>query len=111
MPKAYLGTLIHSVVAHDTLYRISIEYNTTISNILAFNIISNPYDIQIGQKIIVPISPPEAELYTVQSGDTLYLIAKKYHMALDNLVKYNYSLHPPYLVYPGQHLVVTPSLK
>jgi LysM repeat protein len=111
MLKAHFGTLIHSVVAHDTLYHIAIEYNTTVSNILAFNTISNPYDIQIGQKIIVPLSPPEAELYTVRTGDTLYLIAKKYQMALDNLVKYNYSLQPPYLVYPGQHLVITPSLK
>ena len=110
MPIAYFGTLTYTVVAGDTLYTITRNYNTTISNTLKFNNIPNPNYIMIGQKIILPLSPPEAIIYTVKPGDTLYRIALKYGTSVDNLTKYNY-LTPPYIIYPGQQLVVTASLK
>ena len=109
-PTAYFGTLIYTVVPGDNLYRIARNYNTTLENVLKFNKITNPTLIHPGQKIIIPLSPPEAIIYTVKSGDNLYRIAIKYGTTVNNLTKYNY-LSSPYIIYPKQHLVVTASLK
>jgi LysM repeat protein len=110
MPVAYFGTLNYTVVAGDTLGKIAHDYNSTVANILKFNTIPNPDLIFVGQKIIVPLSPPEAIIYTVKRGDSLYTIAQRYGTSVSNLVKYNY-LTPPFIIYPGQQLVVTASLR
>lgn len=110
MPTAYFGTLNYTVVAGDTLYRIASKYNTTVANILKFNSLANPRIIAVGQKIIIPLSPPEAIIYSVQKNDTLYNIARKYKTFVTNLIQFNY-LSPPYIIHPGQQLVVTASLK
>ena len=110
MPTAYFGTLAYTVVAGDSLYKIAHNYNTTIENILLFNYIPNPDLIYIEQEIMIPLSPPEAIIYTVKPEDSLYSIARKYGTSVNNLVQFNY-LESPYTIYPGQHLVVTASLK
>lgn len=110
MPTAYFGTVNHVVKQGDTLYSIARAYNTTIGNLLRFNKVPNPNMIRIGQIIIVPLSPPEAIIYTVKQGDTLYSISQTYGTTVNNLIKYNY-LSPPYTIYPGQQLVVTASLR
>ena len=110
MPTAYFGTLVYTAVPGDNLYTISHNYNTTIENVLKFNNIPNPNLIYIGQKIVIPLSPPEAIIYTVKSGDSLYRIAMRYGTYVNNLIMFNY-LTPPYVIYPGQQLVVTASLK
>lgn len=110
MPTPYFGTLDYTVVPNDNLYKIARDYNSTVSNILKFNSIPNPNLIFVGQSIVIPLSPPEAIIYTVKSGDTLYSIARKYGTFVDNLIKFNY-LAPPYIIYPNQQLVVTASLR
>lgn len=110
MPAAYFGTIDHTVVPGDTLYAISQKYNTTVENILKFNRIADPDRIYPQQVITVPLSPPEAIIYTVEPRDTLYRIAQIQGTSVENLIRYNY-LKPPYVIYPGQNLVVTASLK
>lgn len=110
MPTAYFGTLNYTVVRGDNLYTISRNYNTTVANVLKFNNIPNPNLIYVGQRIVIPMSPPEAIIYTVKPGDTLYSIAMRHGTYVDNLIMFNY-LTPPYIIYPGQQLVVTASLK
>ena len=109
-PTAYFGTLNYTVSPGDTLFNISHNYNTTLENILKFNFIPNTNLIYPGQKIVIPLSPPEAIIYTVKPGDSLYSIAIRYGTFIDNLIKFNY-LTPPYIIYPGQQLVVTASLR
>lgn len=110
MPIAYFGTLTYTVAPGDNLYTIAHNYNTTLENVLKFNNIPNTNLIYPGQKIVIPLSPPEAIIYTVVQGDSLYKIARKYGTFVDNLIRYNY-LRSPYIIYPGQQLVVTASLK
>lgn len=110
MPTAPLGTMEYDVVQGDSLYSIARQFNTTIENILKFNNIPNSNIIYIGQPITIPLSPPEAIIYTVNRGDTLYKIAAKYGTSVENLIQFNYLL-PPYTIYPGHQLVVTASLK
>lgn len=110
MPVAPLGTLTYTVVPGDTLYGIARKYNSTVANILKFNYIPNPNLIFVGQQIIIPLSPPEAIIYTVVPGDSLYLIAVRFGTQVRTLIEFNY-LVPPYIIYPGQQLVVAASLK
>lgn len=110
MPEAYFGTINYTVAPGNTLYSIARTYNSTVENIQKFNYIPNPNLIFVGQKIIIPLSPPEAIIYTVKRGDTLYRIAQIYGTTVTNLAIYNY-LSAPYTIYPGQHLVVTASLR
>jgi LysM repeat protein len=110
MLPAYFGTLAYIVSPGDSLFNIAKKYNTTIENILKFNDIPNINMIRTGQQIIVPMSPPESILYTVRPGDSLYNIALRHGTFVDNLIRFNY-LNPPYIIYPGQQLIVTASLK
>jgi len=110
MPTAPLGTFSYIVKSGGTLSEIAKRYNTTVSNILIFNQIAKPNLIYVDQKIIIPQSPPEAIIYTVHSGDTLYSIAQKHGTQIDTIVDFNY-LSNPNLINSGQKLVVPVSLR
>ncbi len=110
MSTAYFGTLNYTVEPGDSLFKIAYNYNTTLENILKFNSIPNINMIYPGQNIVIPLSPPEAIIYTVVPGDSVYSIARKFGTNTDNIIRFNY-LYPPYIIYPGQQLVVTASLR
>ncbi|MDD2553589.1 MAG: LysM domain-containing protein, partial [Desulfotomaculaceae bacterium] len=44
--------------------------------------------------------------YTVQSGDTLFLIARRFGLTLDALLAANPGIRDPDLIYPGQVITV-----
>ena len=48
------GEIIHVVQAGDNLYRIALRYGTTYQELAAYNGISNPNAISIGQEIRIP---------------------------------------------------------
>ncbi|WP_300304346.1 LysM peptidoglycan-binding domain-containing protein [Anaerosolibacter sp.] len=109
-PTAPLGSFNYTIEVGDTLYGIARKFNTTISNIRIFNYIPNPDIIYVGQVLTIPESPAEAIIYTVQPGDTLNSIARAHGTYVNNLIIFNYLTHPD-LIYPGQQLVVTASLR
>ena len=109
-PKAPLGTVTYTIKSGDTLYEIANRFNTTVSNIMKFNRIYNPNIIFPDNKLTIPESPPEAIIYIVKKGDTLYDIAQKYGTQVHTIVEFNY-LKNPELIYPKQNLVVPVSLK
>ena len=47
--------------------------------------------------------------YHVQSGDTLYEIARRWGLPLESLISAN-NLRPPYTIFIGQQLVVPPGV-
>ncbi|MEL7567758.1 MAG: LysM peptidoglycan-binding domain-containing protein [Dehalobacterium sp.] len=108
--EPHLGAFVYTIEPGDTLYDIARKFNTTIDILRKFNNIPNPDLIFIGQKITVPYSPPEAIIYTVKPGDTLYSISRTYQTSVQNLIDFNY-LDNPDLIFSGQHLVVTASLR
>ncbi|PRX34718.1 LysM domain-containing protein [Orenia metallireducens] len=110
MPTAPLGTFSYIVKGGDTLFAIARRYNTTVSNIVAFNPISKQDTIYPGEVLIIPQSPPEAIIYTIRPGDSLHSIARKYGTQVDTIVEFNY-LENPNLIYTGQQLVVPTSLR
>ena len=77
---------------------------------MKFNRIHNPNIIFPDDKITIPESPPEAIIYMVKKGDTLYELAKKYGTQIHTIVDFNY-LENPDIIYPQQNLVMPVSLK
>lgn len=80
---------IYTVQNGDTLYSIAKKFNTTVNEIKSLNNLTSN-TISIGQKLKIP-SPINTSniIYTVKSGDTLYSIAKKYNVTVDEIKKLN----------------------
>lgn len=94
----------YTVKAGDTLSGIAKKYGTTYQALTAYNGIANPNLIYTGQKIKIPVEVTESEkMYTVQPGDTLSGIAKKYGTTYQVLAKLN-GISNPDLIYGGQVL-------
>ena len=82
----------YTVKKGDNLYAIAQKYNTTASAIMMLNNLPNT-NLAIGQKLQIPGSqinaPTSTTTYTVKSGDTLYMIARKFNTTVDALKRKN----------------------
>lgn len=107
---AALGT--YTVQSGDTLSGIASRYGTTVQALANLNGISNPNVIRVGQVLRLPSSttpkPTETQgawYYTVQSGDSLWAIARDqlgdYHR-VDEIKALNGLTSS--IIYPGQRL-------
>ena len=83
---------IYVVQSGDNLYKIANLYNTTVSEILNYNNLSNS-NLSIGQQLKIPESSNQVNInditYTVKSGDSLWSIARKYNTTPSELMAYN----------------------
>ena len=81
----------------DTLYGISNQFGVSVTELASLNGV-NAYTLQIGQVLKIPsrsgINPDNLFLYTVQKGDTLYSIAKKYGVSVSSIQNLNYLTSP-----------------
>ncbi|MGH2536644.1 MAG: LysM peptidoglycan-binding domain-containing protein [Candidatus Promineifilaceae bacterium] len=95
----------------DTLYRIALRFNTSVSAIAARNNLVNPNLIYAGQTLIIPGTagepppPTGGTTYTVQPGDTLSRIAARFGTTVQAIAVLN-NLSNPNLIYPGQVLQI-----
>lgn len=90
----------------DTLYKVAEQFNTTVSELKRLNNLTSD-TLQIGQQLVITESTiPEtpSNIYTVQSGDTLYSIASAYGISVQKLKELN-NLTSNNL-YIGQQLLV-----
>lgn len=95
---------IYIVRSGDTLSEIAQQFQTTVQIIAKENNIQNVNLIYPGQKLIVRSNCKYDcghRLYTVQRGDTLWSIAKRYHTTIANIVRLN-RIKNPNLIFPGQ---------
>jgi len=98
--------LIYKVKRGDSLYLIANSFSTTIQKIKSLNSLKSN-NLAIGQKLIIQNGTPEGStFYIVKSGDSPYLIANKYGMNLNVLLKLN-GLSSRSKIYPGQKLLIT----
>lgn len=72
----------YTVKAGDNLYRIAVNNNTTVANLMSWNNLTSEA-ITVGQKLIV------SETYAVKSGDTMYSIAKNNNLSVQQLQELN----------------------
>jgi LysM repeat protein len=120
------GRIIHEVQPYQALITIAKAYDVTVERILALNGLQADWPLQVGQKLLISpgnITPsptlsaierltPEADgryFHTVQSGETLSLIASFYEVPLSDLMSWN-GLDNNSIIRPEQKLLllVTP---
>jgi len=101
------GQTTHVVQNGENLFRIALNYGTTVQAITSANGIANPSQIQVGQQLVIPgtapepSSPSDGSTYVVQPGDNLFRIALRYNLNYLYLAQYN-GISNPSNVYVGQ---------
>jgi len=85
----------YTVQAGDTLFSIARRFGLTVEELMALNNLTST-NLQIGQVLIVsreittPTPPPtNTQVYTVQAGDTLFSIARRFGMTVEELMSLN----------------------
>lgn len=102
----------YTVQSGDTLSEIARDYGTTVDSLVSANNISDANFIVTGQTLTIPgtnggsddsggSEDTSSSSYTVQSGDTLSVIASDYGTTVDALVSAN-NISNPNLIYVGQ---------
>lgn len=74
----------------DSLYAIARRFNTTVEEIKALNNLMSDA-LSIGQQLRIPAATqtPNTSIYTVQRGDTLYAIARKFNTTVEEIKALN----------------------
>ena len=91
----------YTVVPGDTMWRIAVKHGIGLSDLMAANPqISDSALIFPGQTITIPST--NASTYTVVSGDTIWHIAKKQGIELNDLMAANPQITNSSLIFPGQ---------
>lgn len=107
-------TVFYTVKRGDTLGRIAEQYGTTVQQIAQLNGIQNVNLIYPGQVLRIHtnsnVHGSESNstgktYYTIKRGDSLWGIAKRYGVTVQNLVEWN-NIKTPNLIYPGQRLIL-----
>lgn len=126
------GQTEHVVQAGENLYRIALQYNTTVEAIAQANNITNPSLILVGQKLIIPAAgpspapttvpavtatpapvvtpaaPPVTEIvHVVQPGENLFRIALKYNLLTSIVAQYNGITNPEFILVGQQIRIPT----
>lgn len=97
-----IPTTNYTVKAGDTLTQIAKAHKVTTQQLVTLNHLTNPNLLKIGQVIKIPATTttstptpttpkpaPVALTYTIKKGDTLYSIAKKYGVTVQDIVTTN----------------------
>ena len=93
--------MIYTIKQGDTLYNIARTYNTTIDELVRINGLTRPNDLAVGQNILIPTNS-RTSTYTVVSGDTMYRIATRFGITLDELIMANPQINNPNIIQIGQ---------
>lgn len=93
----------------DTLSKIAQKFNTQEDIIMEINNIPFPDMIRKGKEIIVPINKDKYfEYYTIQKGDSLYAIARRYNINPELLSILN-GIDKEDYIYPNQEILIPKS--
>ncbi|KAL8349392.1 hypothetical protein RB601_001862 [Gaeumannomyces tritici] len=104
----------YTVVSDDTLTTISQKMQSGICNIVKASNLQNPNFIKLGEVLKVPTNPCKldnvsclakptenlscvkggASTYTIASGDTFFLVAQKFNLDVNALLKANQGVDP-----------------
>ncbi len=106
------GSMPYTVEEGDTLYNIARMYGTTVQQILAANPgLTEMSMLYIGQMLCVPMTKPcDGQNYTVQVGDTVYGIARKFGVTTAELLAANPGFNANNLVAGVLICIPSPSL-
>ena len=93
-PAPCPGGTVHTIAAGNTYYNLAQRYNTTVDAIRRANPGVDENNLQIGQKICIPVSPqpapcPGGTVHTIVAGNTYYNLAKQYNTTVDAIRRAN----------------------
>lgn len=98
--------VLYTVLPGNTLWGIANFFGTTTDEIAKLNDLADPQLIYPGQVLKIPVDRPMApRYYAVRPGDTLWSIAQRYGMTVNDILSIN-NLGNPNLIYPGQILML-----
>jgi membrane-bound lytic murein transglycosylase D len=123
-PAERISFIEHSVKRGETLSGIAARYGAAVADIQRLNGISRPDRISVGKKLRVPVSAaartqaapvgkvamdtgsqPRTIVHLVRPGDTIWGIARRYHVAAADLLAWN-SLSEDSLIRPGDRIQI-----
>lgn len=106
----------HTIRRGETLSHVALRFGTTVAALQALNQGVSPRDLQVGQRIKVPVERGVGELasaaasgdsnfrsYRVRRGDSLWNIAQRHNVSVDQLREWN-QLGRGSVIQPGQTL-------
>ena len=79
---------IYIVKKGDSLWKIARENNISVPELIDLNNL-NDLTLQINQKLLIPKKSKDNDTYIVKKGDTLWSIAKKLNIDVNELKKLN----------------------
>lgn len=107
--------ILYKVKKGDTLSKIALEYNTTVSHLVQINNIKNPNLIYTGEILTISCNHNNSQnnssnnqsiiTYKIKSGDTLSQIALTYNTTVSSLVNLN-NIKNPNLIYVGETIKI-----
>lgn len=91
----------------DTIQSIADKFNVNVSDLIRENDLQNIYYLVPGLELIIPTTSEDSafEYYTVQKGDNLYQIGKRYNITAEMLASMN-GLELNEYIFPEQKLLV-----
>lgn len=101
-------SLVHTVVAGETLYLIGLRYGLSWDEIAEANGIMNPASLQVGQQIKIPQSQVHHAnefQHVVSGGENLFSISLRYGVAWNAIAAKN-NVFYPYTIYNNQGLTI-----
>lgn len=105
---------VYVVQSGDTLSSIAARFGVAIADLMVANRLDDPDHLVVGQRLIIPApgaaadkaaEPATARVHVVQPGDTLWAIAMRYGVTVDDLVQAN-GLQNADLLRVGQSLLI-----
>ncbi len=115
VPPAYAQGGVHVIQRGETLWSIATRYGTTVDALVRTNGLANSRLIYAGQRLTIPSGSTGAvgggagaaagATYTVQRGDSVTAIARRYGTTVAAIASANRLANPSY-IYVGQRLVI-----
>ncbi|MBG9367898.1 LysM peptidoglycan-binding domain-containing protein [Streptococcus sp. NLN64] len=106
-PSAATANKSYTVKAGDSVWRIAQSHGVSMDDLVMWNNISN-FTIHPGEVLILkqPTQAPYSGLttHTVQAGESVWLIAQKYGITMDELVEWNNISN--FAIHPGQRVII-----
>jgi membrane-bound lytic murein transglycosylase D len=100
--------IVHEVTPGETVYSIARKYAASWQEVLRGNNLDEHDLIHPGQKLMIAAGAPPADrtvIHTVASGENVSLIARKYGVSVDDVLRFN-GIGRNQMIHPGQKMKI-----